>query len=263
MGVALIGGGQDVRAKSGGSAMRPKAAFLLVLASLGALVSGCGGGEEEAPATPDASPSPTAEGMPTVSLPDPHLKGEMSLEEAILKRRSRRDFKDSPLTLGEVSQILWAAQGITDRAGLRAAPSAGALFPLDLYLVVGERGVEELEEGVYHYLPQSHSLEPTLEGDVRQTLARLCAQQMFIAEAPVSLLITAEYERTTEKYGDRGMRYVHMEAGHVAQNVYLQAEALGLGTVTVGAFQDEEISQALDLPPTYRPLYVMPIGHPE
>jgi SagB-type dehydrogenase family enzyme len=184
----------------------------------------------------------------------------MTLEEAILKRRSRRDFRDSPLTLWEISQVLWAAQGITDKTGLRAAPSAGALYPLDLYLVVGREGVEGLGEGVYHYLPQSHSLEPTLEGDVRQTLARLSLGQMSIAEAPLSLLITAEYERTTEKYGDRGVRYVHMEAGHVGQNVYLQAEALGLGTVTIGAFQDEEISKALNLPRSYRPLYVMPIG---
>jgi SagB-type dehydrogenase family enzyme len=263
MGVALIGGGQDVRAKSGGSAMRPKAAFLLVLAGLGALVAGCGGGEEEAPATPTPSSSLPTLGTPPISLPDPRLKGEMSLEEAILNRRSRRDFKDSPLTLGEVSQILWAAQGITDETGLRAAPSAGALYPLDLYLVVGERGVEGLGEGVYHYLPQSHSLQLTLTGDVRQTLARLSVEQMFIAEAPLSLVITAEYERTTKKYGERGVRYVHMEAGHVAQNVYLQAEALGLGTVTVGAFQDEEIARALNLPPNYMPLYVMPIGHPE
>jgi len=243
--------------------MRPKTAFLLALAGLGALVGGCGGGEEEAPATPDASPSPAAEETPTVSLPDPRLKGEMSLEEAILRRRSRRDFKDSPLTLGEISQILWAAQGITGKTGLRAAPSAGALYPLDIYLVVGKQGVDGLGEGVYYYLPQSHSLEPTLEGDVRQTLARLSLGQMSIAEAPLSLLITAEYERTTSKYGERGVRYVHMEAGHVGQNVYLQAEALGLGTVTIGAFQDEEISQALNLPPSYRPLYVMPIGHPE
>jgi SagB-type dehydrogenase family enzyme len=243
--------------------MRPKTAFLLVLAGLGALVGGCGGGEEEVPATPVPSPSPTSEETPTISLPDPRLKGEMTLEEAILERRSRRDFKDSPLTLGEISQILWAAQGITDETGLRAAPSAGALYPLDLYLVVGKQGVEGLKEGVYHYLPHSHSLELTLGEDVRQTLARLSAEQMFIAEAPLSLLITAEYERTTKKYGDRGVRYVHMEAGHVAQNVYLQAEALGLGTVTVGAFQDEEIAQALALPSAFRPLYVMPIGRPE
>jgi SagB-type dehydrogenase family enzyme len=202
------------------------------------------------------------EETPTISLPAPRLKGEMSLEEAILKRRSRRDFRDSPLTLGEVSQILWAGQGITDAAGLRAAPSAGALYPLDLYLVVGKQGVEGLGEGVYHYLPQGHSLEPTLQGDVRQTLARLSLERMFIAGAPLSLLITGEYERTTKKYGERGVRYVHMEAGHVA-HVYLQAEALGLGTVTMGAFQDEKISEALNLPPSYRPLYLMPIGHPE
>jgi len=243
--------------------MRPKTAFLLVLAGLGALVVGCGGGEEEVPATPAPSPSPASEGMATISLPGPRLKGEMTLEEAILQRRSRRDFKNSPLTLGEVSQVLWAAQGITAETGLRAAPSAGALYPLELYLVVGKEGVEGLGEGVYHYLPQSHSLEPTLAGDVRQTLARLSLQQMWIAEAPLSLLITAEYERTTKKYGDRGVRYVHMEAGHAGQNVYLQAEALGLGTVTVGAFQDEEISQALNLPQSYSLLYVMPIGHPE
>jgi SagB-type dehydrogenase family enzyme len=243
--------------------MKPKTAFLLVLAGLGALVVGCNGGEEEVPATPVPSPSPTSEETPTISLPDPRLKGEMTLEEAILKRRSRRDFMDSPLTLGEVSQVLWAAQGITAETGLRAAPSAGALYPLELYLVVGKQGVEGLEEGVYQYLPHSHSLQLILGEDVRQTLARLSVQQMFIAEAPLSLLITAEYERTTKKYGDRGVRYVHMEAGHAAQNVYLQAEALGLGTVTIGAFQDEEISEALNLPQSYRLLYVMPIGHPE
>jgi SagB-type dehydrogenase family enzyme len=243
--------------------MRPKAAFLLVLAGLGALLSACGGGEEEPATAADASRSAGAEGMPTISLPEPRLKGEMSLEEAILERRSTRDFKDSPLTMAEVSQILWAAQGITDETGLRAAPSAGALYPLDLYLVVGEQGVEGLGEGVYHYLPQGHSLELSLQGDLRQTLARLSLDQTFIAEAPVSFLITAEYERTTWKYGDRGVRYVDMEAGHVAQNVYLQAEALGLGTVTVGAFEDEKIAEALDLPSSYRPLYVMPIGHPQ
>jgi SagB-type dehydrogenase family enzyme len=263
MGVALTDGGQSVRRKSGGWTMRPKTAFLLVLAGLGALVGGCGGSEEEAADTPTPSPSSTAEGTSTVLLPDPRLKGEMTLEEAILKRRSRRDFKDSSLALEEISQILWAAQGITESGGFRAAPSAGALYPLDLYLVVGKQGVEGLGEGVYHYLPQSHSLELALQGDVRQTLARLSVQQMFIAEAPLSLLITGEYERTTGKYGERGVRYVHMEAGHVGQNVYLQVEALGLGTVTVGAFQDEEISQALKLPASYRPLYVMPIGHPE
>jgi SagB-type dehydrogenase family enzyme len=210
---------------------------------------------------PTVTPTPGIETEDGIPLPEPALKGEMSLEEAILRRRSRRDFEDSPLTVREISQMLWAAQGITEPGGLRAAPSAGALYPLDLYLVAGKQGVDGLGEGVYHYLPQTHSLEPGLEGDIRETVAELASGQMFIAEAPVILVITAEYERTTQKYGDRGVRYVHMEAGHVGQNVYLEVEALGLGTVTVGAFLDAELSQTLDLPPNQDPLYVMPIGH--
>ena len=199
--------------------------------------------------------------MPRIALPAPRLKGELSLEEAISRRRSRRQFKDSPLTLEQVSQILWAAQGVTNREGLRAAPSAGALYPLDSYLAVGGQAVEGLAEGVYRYDPQGHVLEHILEGDVRQTLARL-AVQTFIAEAPVVLIITGEYERTSWKYGDRATRYVHMEAGHAAQNIYLQAEAMGLGTVVAGSFQDEELSRALGLPTGHRPLYIMPVGHP-
>jgi SagB-type dehydrogenase family enzyme len=224
-------------------------------------------GQAPAPVTAQATltqevSTPVVQQMPRIALPTPRLKGEMSLEEAVSRRRSRREFKSSPLTLEQVSQILWAAQGITDPGGLRAAPSAGALYPLDLYLAVGKQGVEGVEAGTYHYDPQSHTLERILEGDVREALARLAVEQMFIAEAPVVLVITGEYERTSWKYGERATRYVHMEAGHVAQNVYLQAEALGLGTVTAGAFQDEELSGTLGLPTEHRPLYVMPIGHP-
>jgi len=196
-----------------------------------------------------------------IELPAPCLKGDMSLEEAISKRRSRREFRGSTLTLEHVSQVLWAAQGITNGEGRRAAPSAGALYALDVYLAVGGRAVEGLAEGVYHYDPKGHALERILEGDVRQTLARL-AVQTFIAEAPVALVITGEYERTSGKYGDRATRYVHMEVGHAAQNVYLQAEALGLGTVVAGSFQDEAVVQALGLPAGHRPLYMMPIGYP-
>jgi len=184
----------------------------------------------------------------------------MSLEEVISKRRSRREFKGSPLTLEQISQILWAAQGITDGEGRRAAPSAGALYALDLYVAAGRQAVGGLTEGVHLYDPEGHALERILEGDVRQTLARL-AVQTFIAEAPVVLIITGEYERTSWKYGDRATRYVHMEAGHAAQNVYLQAEALGLGTVVAGSFQDEAVSQALGLPAGHRALYMMPIGY--
>jgi SagB-type dehydrogenase family enzyme len=197
-----------------------------------------------------------------LTLPAPRLKGEMSLEEVVSRRRSRREFKGSPLTLEQVSQVLWAAQGITSPEGLRAAPSAGARYALDLYVAVGGREAGGLAAGVYHYDPQGHTLKRILEGDVRPTLARLAVGQTFIAEAPLALVITAEYERISQKYGDRTTRYVHMEVGHAAQNVYLQAEALGLGTVVVGSFQDEAVSQALSLPAQHRPLYIMPVGYP-
>lgn len=219
------------------------------------------------PATAQTTPTqevstPVVQQVPRIALPAPRLKGEVSLEEAISRRRSRREYKTSPLSLEQASQILWAAQGITDPGGLRAAPSAGALYPLELYVVVGSQGVEGLAAGVYHYDPHGHTLERILEGDVRQSLARLAVEQMFIAEAPLVLVITAEYERTSWKYGDRASRYVPMEAGHAAQNVYLQSEVLGLGTVTVGAFQDEELSRTLGLPAGHRPLYIMPLGRP-
>jgi len=200
--------------------------------------------------------------MPRIPLPAPLLKGEVSLEEAVSRRRSRRGFKATPLTLEQLSQVLWAAQGITSPGGLRAAPSAGALYALELYVAVGGREAGGLAAGVYHYDPLSHALERTLEGDVRPTLARLAVGQTFIAEAPLALVITAEYERISQRYGDRAARYVHMEVGHAAQNVYLQAEALGLGTVVVGSFQDEAVSQALSLPAQHRPLYIMPVGYP-
>ena len=224
------------------------------------------GAPDTSPAAAQATPTqevstPVVEEMPRIALPAPRLRGDMSLEEVVSKRRSRREFKDIPLTLEQVSQILWAAQGITDPNGLRAAPSAGALYPLDLYLAVGRQAVEGLAEGAYHYAPRGHALERILEGDVREAVARAAVEQMFVAEAPVILIIAGEYERTTWKYSDRGVRYVHMEAGHVAQNVYLQAEALGLGTVTAGAFQDEELSRILGLPTERRPLYIMPIGY--
>jgi SagB-type dehydrogenase family enzyme len=217
--------------------------------------------QQQAPGTQEVG-TRLAQETPLIALPVPRLRGEMPLEEAISERRSRREFGSSRLTLERVSQVLWAAQGITDVEGHRAAPSAGALYPLDLYLVVGRQGAEGLAEGAYHYVPQGHALERVLEGDVRDSVARIASEQMFVAEAPVILVVTGEYERTARKYGERGVRYVHMEAGHAAQNVYLQAEALGLGTVTVGAFQDEELSQVLALPSGYRPLYVMPLGHP-
>ena len=195
-----------------------------------------------------------------VVLPEPALKGKVSVEEAIKKRRSRRNFKNQPLNKEQISQILWSVQGIT-RNPFRASPSAGATYPLEIYLVVGEKGVEDLKEGLYHYLPHKHSLELLKEGDLRQPLAEASLRQHFIAEAPVSLIMTAEYARTTGRYLERGKRYVHMEIGHAGQNVYLQAEALGLGTVAVGAFSDASVSRILNLPKKEEPLYIMPVGH--
>ena len=200
------------------------------------------------------------EKIKSIQLPAPSAEGKMSLEAAIEKRRSRRRFEDKALKLAQISQILWAAQGITEKGGIkRAAPSAGALYPLEIYLVV--RKVEGLEAGVYHYNPAKHTIDLILKGNYQNPLARACLGQMFIADAPVCIVITAEYERTTVKYGRRGIRYVHMEAGHAGQNICLQVVSLGLGTVSVGAFQDEEVSRVLNLPKAHRPLYVFPIGY--
>lgn len=196
-----------------------------------------------------------------VKLPPPRTKGRMSVEEAIAKRRSRRTFYDEPLPLSALSQILWAAQGVTEpRLGFRAAPSAGATYPLEVYAVVGR--VEGLEPGVYRYVPEHHALEPRISGDLRRDLARACVHQMWIAQAPFSVVIAAIYERTTRQYGSRGVRYVHIEVGHVGENIYLQAEAMGLGTCAVGAFVDSEVKRLLRLPPDQEPLYVMPVGRP-
>lgn len=195
-------------------------------------------------------------------LPQPKTESKISIEEAILKRRSVREYKDEPLTLKEISQILWSAQGITNSSwGGRTAPSAGALYPLEVYLIV--RKAENLGSGVYKYLPEGHKIKRILEKDISTDLARAALGQMFIAEAPVSLVISAVYSRTIGKYGDRGIQYVHLETGHAAQNVYLQVESLGLGTVTIGAFDDERIKEILTLSEEEIPLYIMPIGKVE
>jgi len=191
-----------------------------------------------------------------IKLPTPQLKGNTSVEEALAKRRSRRKYKDGPLTLEEVGQILWAAQGITAEWGGRTAPSAGATYPLEIYLLVGE--VKNLSAGLYHYLPSSHTLVKVIEGDLRAELASAALGQKMIEKAPITIVITAIFHRTTDKYGVRGNRYVHIEVGHVAENIYLQAEGLKLATVAVGAFNDEDVKKILQL--KEEPLYIMPIG---
>ncbi|MBW2039940.1 MAG: SagB/ThcOx family dehydrogenase [Deltaproteobacteria bacterium] len=197
------------------------------------------------------------------SLPRPELKGSLSLEEALTIRRTVRSFTPKALTLSQLSQLLWAAYGISDaQQGKKTAPSAGALYPLDIYIVVGEEGVEGLGSGVYHYLPTRHVLEIIASGDRRKEVAHASLWQMWMAEAPVMVTITAEYKRTTVKYRERGVRYVHMEVGHAGENLFLQCVALGLRAGIVGAFNDDEVADALGVPPHHEPLLIIPVGHP-
>jgi len=196
-----------------------------------------------------------------VKLPPPATKGGMPLAEALMARRTVRHFASRPLDLAQLSQLLWEADGISDPRGLRTSPSAGATYPLDLYVVVGERGVTTLPAGLYHYEVAPHALTPLSRGDFRAAAARASLHQAWMAEAPVMVIITGEYRRCTNRYGQRGIRYTHMEAGNVSQNLSLAAEALGLGTGIVGAFEDQALAQALKLPPSHEPLLVMPVGY--
>lgn len=198
-----------------------------------------------------------------VLLPLPHRLTNMVVEDAIRLRRSIRSYLKEPLTLEELSMILWAAQGITDVIEhKRAAPSAGATYPLVLYVVVGKNGVEDLEAGVYKYHVLRHSLVLHKPGDFRYELSLAALGQECVREAPVDIVFVAVFERTTKRYGERGMRYVFIDVGHAAENIYLMATALGLGTVAVGAFMDEDVSEVLDLELWERPVYIMPVGRP-
>jgi SagB-type dehydrogenase family enzyme len=184
------------------------------------------------------------------------------LEQAISKRRSVRRFKDEPLSLEQLSQLLWSAQGITGTGGGRAAPSAGATYPLEIFVVIGEHSLQALAAGIYHYDVGNHSLTLHHIGDLRQELADTALGQSSIARCPVVMVICAIHPRTAYRYGRRGERYIHMEVGHVGQNVSLQAVALGLGTVMVGAFDDEEVRKVMNLEEQIKPLYIIPMGKP-
>ena len=212
----------------------------------------------------NADPQPGGEAMPTtqtVQLPESSLSGPVSLEEALAQRRSIRGFSDHPVTLAEIGQLLWAAQGITEpRRGLRTAPSAGATYPLEIVVIVGR--AEGLAPGVYRYAPGRHALTPLLQDDQRQSLTRAALNQSALLQAPVTFAVTAVHARTESRYGQRATRYVDMEAGHAAQNLSLQAVALGLGSVVIGAFDDQDVAALLDLPPGEAPLYLIPVGRP-
>lgn len=192
-------------------------------------------------------------------LPPPNLEGNVSLEQALQERRSIREYSNASLDLREVSQILWSAQGITHGDGYRTAAAAGALYPLEIYLVSGD--VSGLSAGIYRYRPKRHELELIRTGDVRARLSAAALNQTWMRNAPAVIAITAVHERTAKKYGRRASRYIHMEVGHAAQNVYLQATALDLATVLVGAFEDLEVQKILGMPDDHVPLGLMPLGH--
>lgn len=198
-----------------------------------------------------------------VALPKPITAGTVSVEEALERRASIRNYTDQPITMQQVSQLLWAAQGITRPSwGGRTAPSAGGTYPLEVYLVVAKNGVEGLTAGVYQYIPQRHEITLTVLGDRVSNLSAAALNQSWVADARINIVIAAVYERTTDRYGERGVQYVHMEAGHAAQNLYLEATALNLGMVSIGAFNDEQVQKVCELPKEQKPLYVIPIGHP-
>ncbi len=202
--------------------------------------------------------APGAGAPAALKLPEPRRSGRCSLEEALSQRRSVREYAGSPATLAEVAQLLWAAQGITAPEGRRSAPSAGALYPLEIYVVSGQ--VEGLAPGVYKYLPAAHALRQVAEGDRRRDLAPAALEQSCVREAPLVLVLAGVYARTSVKYGSRAPRYVHMEAGHAAQNVCLQATALALGSVPVGAFEDARVRRVAGLEEGEEPLYLLPVG---
>lgn len=208
-----------------------------------------------------------AEGAPErgalLELKAPDFNGNLTLEEAIGRRRCIRSFKPVPITDRELSQILWSAQGITDPGGRkRAAPSGGALYPADLYAAVGKGGVQGLEAGVYHYRPQGHRLSRVGAEDRRREIASASFRQMWMADAPVLFIITLEYARITGKYGERGVRYALIEAGHIGQNIFLQCQSLGLAAGIVGAFDDREVAAAAGAARNHEPVIVMPVGRP-
>lgn len=227
----------------------------LLLCSLFIFIALMGCTNESIASTPAASVSPTGE---LIKLPSPQIKGTVSLEEAIKNRRSIREYADLPLALSEISQLLWAAQGITSESGGRSAPSAGALYPLEVYLVVGN--VQNLAIGIYRYIPAEHAVYRIKDNDARAELAKVALSQAAVSDGAIDIVITAVYERLASRYGERATRYAQLEAGHAAQNVCLEATALNLGSVTIGAFDDSQVRNVLDAPANETPLYIIPVG---
>lgn len=192
-----------------------------------------------------------------IKLPQPKIENKMPLEETLSKRKSIRGFTEKDLSLEQISQLLWAAQGKSLDAisgATRTTPSAGALHPLEIYIVK--------KDGIYHYDSAKHTLRKILEEDCRSNLSAAALGQVCVEKAAVNIIITAVFERTAVKYGDRANQYVLIEVGHAAQNILLQAEALNLGAVPIGAFNDKEVQKVLFLPEEHEPLYIISVGYP-
>ncbi|MFC2055526.1 SagB/ThcOx family dehydrogenase [Chloroflexota bacterium] len=228
--------------------------FLLIgMISLNLVLADCASQTSSSVTTPSPAPGKTI-----IALPTPEVDGSTSVEQALVERRSVREYRDEPLSLPEIGQLLWAAQGVTSPSGKRTAPSAGALYPLELYLVAGD--VEGLQEGVYKYIPHDHALKEIAPGDNRSQLTNAALKQESIQKAPAVIVLSAVFERTRVKYGNRGDRYVHMEIGFSAQSIYLQAEALELGTVFIGAFNDDSVKKIMGMQDDEQALGIMPLG---
>ncbi len=240
--------------------------LLTIAAALVMILTGCGATHDETAPQPKISADiskndaeltrpMTRPSESNPGLSEPRTEGPLSLEETLAKRRSVREFTGDPLTWEQISQLLWAAQGITDKNGWgRTAPSAGALFPLEVYVITSD--------GAFRYLPDKHEAEKLTDEDLRLKLSIAALAQESVRDAGADIVIAAVYERTALKYGRRAERYVEMEAGHACQNILLQAVALGLGAVPVGAFHDDRVQEILNLPEDHKPLYIVPVGHP-
>ena len=248
------------------SQMSPAFAVFTVLFLL---ISGCSGTVVKDSPAPAGSPlkakpiqgenstlttQPAQPATVNIKLPEPRLKSSVSLEEALYSRRSIRQYADSPLTLSDVSQLLWAAQGITDSTGKRTAPSAQRLYPLEVYIVAGN--VENLTPGIYLYSPEGHELVKIKDGDFRSELGGRPDSQ----KAPIDIVMVGNYSKVPEKFGTEGAKWVHLECGHAAQNICLQATALNLGTVTAAGFQEDKLKSLLGLSAGKGILYLMPVG---
>jgi SagB-type dehydrogenase family enzyme len=235
-----------------------KYSFFPLLITLAALLSACASPAPDPPEPPDQDPanSQLQTNLQIIPLPEPDLQGTLTLEQTLVQRRSVRQFQNSTLTDAQIGQLLWAAQGVTHPSGLRTAPSAGALYPLEIYAAT--------QDGLFRYQPEDHSLERVLDYDPRPDLCQAALGQDSVRDAPLVIIITAVFSRTAQRYGDaRTPQYVYLEAGHAAQNIHLQAVALELGSVPIGAFHDDQVSEVMSLPADETPLYLIPVGYPK